>query len=120
VAVDLFAERLGKIRTRFTANLLGKVDGLDKALLQISGDGPAVAEALATAHRGVHELCGIGPTIGFIATGQAARSVERILILALRAKRGLTVSETAGVRAGLGALRAAAQAEIQTTNGRSE
>ena len=113
--LDQFTERLAKIRTRFAANLDRKIDTLDHALPQLSGNGAGVLEVLETAHRSVHEMCGIGPTVGFVATGQAARSVERILLLPLRAKRGLTDSEVANVRDGLSTLRTAAQAEIQST-----
>jgi hypothetical protein len=114
MAVDQFTERLEKIRIRFVANLSRKIDTLDNTLPELSGEGKAVIERLASAHRSVHELCGMGPTVGFVATGRAARAVERILIQPLRAKRGLTDSEAACVRHGLEVLRAAAQAEAQS------
>ena len=120
MAVDQFAERLAKIRTRFAANLPGKLDSIDDALPQISGEGPAVVEALTTAHRSVHELCGTAPTVGFIVTGQAARSVEQILIKSLRAKRGLTDTEIVSVRQELDALHIAARNELQAINGQAE
>jgi hypothetical protein len=116
MADDLFAERLAKIRTRFAGNLPGKIDNLDQALPQISGEGEAVVAALAVAHRSVHEMCGTGPTVGFVATGQAARSVEQILIQPLRAKRGLTDDEAAAVRERIDTLRAAASKELQAAN----
>ena len=115
MAIDQFSERLAIIRTRFAANLNRKIETLDHSLPELSGGGAGVIEALATAHRSVHELCGIGPTVGFVVTGQAARSVERMLLQPLRAKRGLTDSEIVSVRNGLGALRAAARAEMQST-----
>ena len=117
MAIDQFTERLAIVHTRFAANLNRKLDNLDRALPQLSGERPAAIEALATAHRNVHALCGIGPTVGFVATGQAARLVERILIQPLRAKRGLTDSEVVRVRDGLRALRAAARNEMPITNG---
>jgi HPt (histidine-containing phosphotransfer) domain-containing protein len=116
MAIDQFTERLAKIRTRFAANLYRKIDSLDHALPQLSGEGDGVVEALATAHRSIHELCGMGPTVGFVATGRAARSVERILIQSVRAKRGMTAAEIASVRQELAALRDAARIELQTTN----
>ena len=117
MAVDLFSERFVKIRARFAGSLPGKINGLDHALPQISGEGEAVVQALATAHRSVHEMCGTGPTVGFVATGQAARSVEQILIQPLREKRGLTDTEVTAVRRRLDALRAAARQEMQAANG---
>lgn len=113
MAADLFVERLAKIRARFAGNLPGKIDILDQTLPQISGEGEAVVAALAVAHRSVHEMCGTGPTVGFVATGHAARSVEQILIQSLRAKRGLTESEAAAVRERLNALRTTALQELQ-------
>jgi chemotaxis protein histidine kinase CheA len=117
MADDVFAERLAKIRARFAANLTGKLDLLDQALPELSGESDHIPAALVTAHRSVHELCGMAPTIGFVATGRAARAVERVLIQSLRARRGLTESEVASVRQDLTALRAAARSELQLANG---
>jgi HPt (histidine-containing phosphotransfer) domain-containing protein len=116
MADDLFAERLAKIRTRFAGNLPGKINSLDHALPQISGEGEAVVETLATVYRSVHEICGTGPTVGFVATGQTARSVEQILIQPLRAKRGLNDAKVAAVQERIVTLRAAARKEMQTAN----
>jgi chemotaxis protein histidine kinase CheA len=117
MVVDQFTERLEKIRSRFAANLDRKIETLDRSLAQLSGTEDGVVARLATVHRSVHELCGMGPTVGFVATGRAARAVERILIQSLRAKRGLTESEVAGVRQGIAELRAAAQAEARSIAG---
>jgi hypothetical protein len=110
---DLFSQRLSKVRARFVANVERKIEALDDALPQLCGDGNGIAERLAAAHRSVHALCAVGPTIGFESTGRAARTVERILRQSLKAKRGLTDLELANVRAGLMELRAAAQADAQ-------
>ncbi len=114
MTVHLFSQRLGKVRARFVANVERKIETLDNALPQLCGEGDGIVERLAAAHRSVHALCGVGPTIGFVATGRAARTVERILRQSLKAKRGLTDLELANVRAGLAELRAAAQADVQT------
>ena len=52
-------------------------------------------ETLARAHRRAHDLCGVGPTMGFVATGQAARTIEQVLLAALKADRALTADEVA-------------------------
>lgn len=111
---DPFTERLALIRTRFASNLSRTIESVDSALPQLVGEGETVNAALATAHRSVHGLCGMGPTVGFVNTGKAARVVERILLQPLRAKRGLTQHEVTFVRKGLAELRNVAQAEIQT------
>jgi Hpt domain len=113
VATDQFTERLAKIRTRFAANLPGKLEAFERAVPQLTGEGEAVMTTLATAHRSVHELCGIGPTVGFPETGRAARIVERTLLQPLRAKRGLNEPEIASIRQGLAALRTAFQTDLQ-------
>jgi hypothetical protein len=113
MAVDPFTPRLEKIRARFAANLNQKIETLDSSLPQLCGQCDGIVERLAAAHRSVHELCGMGPTVGFVATGRAARTVERILLQPLKAKRGLTDSELANVRQGLAELRAAAQADTR-------
>ncbi|HWP27013.1 MAG TPA: hypothetical protein VNL39_11775 [Xanthobacteraceae bacterium] len=113
MTVDLFNQRLNKVRARFAANVERKIETLDNTLPQLCGEGNSIIERLAAAHRSVHALCGVGPTIGFVATGRAARTVEQILRQSLKAKRGLTDLELASVRAGLVELRAAAHADAQ-------
>ena len=116
MADDVFAERLAKIRTRFASNLATRIDSIDSALPNLVGDGAAVFPTLSAVHRNAHEICGIAPTVGFAATGKAARCVERILLQPLRDKRGLNETEIAGVRQELAALRAAAQADVQSVS----
>ena len=117
---DPFTERLASVRKRFTAKLAGRLAEIDAALPEMTGEGGAVAAAVYTAHRQVHDLCGIGPTLGFNATGTAARACERILLEPSRGERGLTEQEMARLKEGLVALRAAAQNEIQSTGSVSE
>ena len=108
---DEFAERLAVIRKRFAAKLVTRINDTEAALPTLSGDEPNVADAVATTHRCIHELCGIGPTVGFEATGRAARTMERILLEAHRSARGLTATEVAGLRTGIVELRNAARAD---------
>jgi hypothetical protein len=113
---DPFLERLASVRQRFSSRLEGRLAEIDAALPELTGDGGAVAAAVYTAHRRVHDLCGIGPTLGFNATGTAARVCERILLEPSRGERGLTEQELARLKEGLAALRAAAQNEIQSNS----
>ena len=112
---DDFAERLDGVRKRFAAKLIGRIDEIDAALPAMVGEGTEVAAAVYGAHRKVHDLCGIGPTLGFEATGKAARVCERILLQPSRGERGLNQQEMAHLQEGLVALRAAAHTDMQTT-----
>jgi chemotaxis protein histidine kinase CheA len=108
---DLFAERFAAVRARFAAKLDNRIDEIDAAVAELSRGG--TTDALARAHRRAHDLCGVGPTMGFVATGKAARMIEQVMLAALKANRPLTLDEMAQVSEGLGALRAAASAETQ-------
>ena len=111
---DVFAERLAKIRSRFVAALPAKIDANDAALPALAGDGVASVEAVAETYRRLHGIAGTGPTIGFAATGQAARQAEAVLIEAYRGQRALRPDETTSLKDALIALRQAARAELQT------
>lgn len=110
---DVFAERLTKVRDRFTSTLASKLAETDAAVAGLSGDGAAVIEAVGETYRRLHGMAGTGPTIGFPATGQAARDAEAVLIPANREQRGLTADEIANLKKALLALRQAATLELQ-------
>ena len=113
---DLFAKRLADVRKRFAAKLPGRIAAIDHALPELAGEGGEVAAAVYSVHRQVHDLCGIGPTLGFHSTGKAARSCERILLQPSRGQRGLAEQELAQLKEGLVALRATAEQEMQSTS----
>jgi chemotaxis protein histidine kinase CheA len=113
---DPFVERMAQVRARFASRLNDRLTSLDAALPGLIGGGQSVMEALAAAHRTAHDLCGVGPTIGFHETGRAARKVEQILLAALRAGRGLSSAEGDNVRDGIAALRMAGEADLQSQN----
>jgi chemotaxis protein histidine kinase CheA len=115
MTADIFAERLAKIRDRFVAALPSKIDESDAALPLVAGDGPANVEAVAETYRRLHGIAGTGPTIGFAATGAAAREAEAVLIEAYRGQRALTADEARLLGDALLALRRAAQGELQTS-----
>jgi len=110
VSADVFAERLAKVRNRFKSALPGNIAANDAALPQLAESVEAVAET----YRRLHGMAGTGPTIGFAATGQAARAAENVLIEAYRGARALTSDETASLKEALVVLRDAAQSELQT------
>ena len=106
---DLFAERFAAVRQRFAAKLDARIDEIEATVPELDREGSQ--ETLARAHRRAHDLCGVGPTMGFVATGQAARAIEQVLLAAIKAGRFLTGDEVARVRDGIALLRSAAGAE---------
>jgi chemotaxis protein histidine kinase CheA len=106
---DIFEERMAAVRQRFVAKLDARIDEIDLAIPQLGREGGL--DALKVVHRNAHGLCGIGPTLGFVETGKAARSIERLLLVAVKAERTLTADETTRVREGVALLRSTATAE---------
>ena len=107
---DHFAERFAAVRERFAAKLDARIDEIEAAVPQL-GSGTAL-DAIERVHRRAHDLCGIGPTMGFVATGQAARTVERLLA-PLKAGRAQTSEELALLPDCIAALRNAARTDTQ-------
>jgi hypothetical protein len=113
MADDQFTERVASVRQRFAAKLISRIAEID-ASLQTCG-GQSASARLFTAHLELLDLGGNGPTLGFVATGQAARACEAILQLPRRDKRGLNEQELAALRKEMIALHAAAQKDLQST-----
>lgn len=109
-----FAERIAKIRARFISKLADKIQETDAALPHLAGDGGNAAEAVAATYRRFHDMIGIGSTIGFEATGQAARAIDAILAEPYRQHRSLSDDELAKLAEGLKALRIVARTEMQS------
>jgi len=112
-ALDELTQQLARVRARFACALDGKIADSFAALEKISSGGDT-AEIVVTAHRRLHELCGIAPTLGFAATGKVARSAETVIREAASRKRALTPDEMTALRSELEALRAAAAGELQS------
>jgi hypothetical protein len=107
---DPYTERIAAVRVRFVAKLDARIGEIETALPQ-SGRQVGL-ETLTVAHREAHGLCGIGPVLGYVETGKAARTVERVLLGAVKAKRALTDDETVRVREGIALLRSTAASEV--------
>jgi HPt (histidine-containing phosphotransfer) domain-containing protein len=119
MTADLFTERLAQVRRRFVTTLEGKIADTFAELPRLSGNGSDVADRVEQSYRRIHGIVGIGPTVGFAATGKAAKTVENLLLVPHRAARGLVAQELDAVTQALEALQAAARQELQstTTNG---
>lgn len=117
MAVDEFTERLARIRERFAASLPRKINDAFNARTVMSASSANAIETVVVVHRTLHEMCGIAPTVGFPATGKAARAVETVLREPAKTKRPLRTDEVAMFVAEIGELRSAAQSELQSNIG---
>jgi hypothetical protein len=111
-----FNERLAAVRRRFASGLPDKIAATVAAIPGLRGDQAGAPAAVEESYRRIHGICGVGRSIGFAATGEAARDVEAILVPPFRAKRGLTAEEATQLERMLATLSAAAQADLQTNN----
>jgi hypothetical protein len=113
MTVDPFAERLARVRERFVSALESKIEDTFAALPDLAGE-IAGFEAVDETYRRIHGIVGIGPTVGFAATGRAARTLEHILLQPHEAERGLTAAEITSFRKALHTLRETAASELQS------
>jgi chemotaxis protein histidine kinase CheA len=114
MAVDVFTERLAKVRSRFVSTLEGKIEDTYRSLPDLSGHDRATVQLLEETYRRMHSMVGIGPTVGFGATGRAAHNVESVLLPACNAGRGLTAQEFDSLKKALHVLRETARQELQS------
>ncbi len=113
MSTDEFNERLARIRTRFAAALPKKIDDAFTALPVMSDKDAVAVETIVIVHRTLHEMCGVAPSLGFPATGKAARAAETVLREPAKTKRTLRTDEVKTLIAEIDALRSAAQADLQ-------
>jgi hypothetical protein len=73
-------EYIERARKRFAAKLVGRIAEIGARLPLLAGELRQVAGVVDEVHRRVYDLAGIGPAVGFAATGNAARQCERILL----------------------------------------
>jgi chemotaxis protein histidine kinase CheA len=115
MSVAPFTERLAVVRHRFVSSLEGRVEYAFAALPKLSGTDADTTVAIDECYQRMHHIVGIGPTVGFISTGSAARAVENLLLPARAAERGLTSNEINLITKALYVLREASQRELQST-----
>jgi hypothetical protein len=110
---DQFETRLAKVRHRFATTLESKIEDAVVSANHLSPSNDGVIKHISESYRRLHGICGIGPTVGFAATGEAARAAEVALMLAYRESRGLTESEVLSLKKALERLRVAAASELR-------
>jgi hypothetical protein len=110
---DQFETRLARVRHRFATTLESKItDAVVSADRMTHGQG-GVVKYVSDSYRQLHGICGIGATVGFAATGEAARAAEAALVQAFHEKRGLSEREVIGLKKALEQLRMAAASELR-------
>lgn len=114
MTADPFIDRIARVRERFAMSLAGKIDETCEAIPQLFDAAPAAAAAVAEAYRCIHGIVGVGPTVGFPASGKAAYDVEAVLKPPQRERRGLTADEIERLTKGLKVLRDVAARELQS------
>ncbi len=110
---DYFEARIARVRHRFASSLESKIKKAMSSAEHISRNEGNVAELLSDSYRHLHNIHGIGPTVGFSATGEAAHEAETALMQAYLEKRGLTEEELLHLKEALVRLRDAAASEIR-------
>jgi chemotaxis protein histidine kinase CheA len=114
MTLDQYTDRLARVRLRFVSTLEGKIRDAYAAIPKLSDALSDAASVVDAGYRCMHGILGIGPTVGFPATGRAAHDVEDVLRTPQRDKRGLTDDEVLAFKERLNALREAASHELQT------
>jgi hypothetical protein len=110
---DQFENRLAIVRHRFATALESKIEEAITSVNLMSRGSDGLIKRLTGLYRHLHGICGIGPTVGFTATGEAARIAEVALIQAYREGRRLTETETLNLKKALERLRVAAASELR-------
>jgi hypothetical protein len=96
-----FLESFAESRTNFLSMLARKIQETDAALAHLAiGDVYSIC-AVDDAYRRFHDLCGISSTLGLEATCRVARTIDAILSVPFRARRGLSNEELEKLRSGL-------------------
>ena len=114
MTADPYTDRLARVRDRFATALSGKIEEACAAIPNLSDSAPAAAGAVAETYRCVHGIVGVGPTVGFPASGNAAHDVEDVLRPAQQQCRGLAADEILLLTQTLKVLREIAARELQS------
>jgi HPt (histidine-containing phosphotransfer) domain-containing protein len=108
---DQFEMRIAKARHRFAASLENKIEIATVSADRMSRNGGSVF--VSDSYRHLHSIYGVGATVGFAATGEAAHAAEVALMQAHEQKRPLTEAELLRVKEALALLRDVAASELR-------
>jgi chemotaxis protein histidine kinase CheA len=110
---DMFEVRVAKVRHRFAATLTSKIDTTMISADRMSSDDDGVIGYVSDSYRHLHSIHGVGATVGFAATGEAAHTAEAALMQAYLEKRRLTEAEMRTLKKALARLRDVAASELR-------
>jgi hypothetical protein len=113
LTADDFTVHVARVRDRFASTLNSKIADSFEALERMSAGGANAVEITIVTHRRLHEMYGVAPTLGFVATGKAAGAARAALRDAAKAKRAATPTELALLKTELEHLRDAAAADLR-------
>jgi HPt (histidine-containing phosphotransfer) domain-containing protein len=109
-----FQSRLATVRQRFAVTLESKIRDTMESVQGMSGSDDVIASFVRQSYRNLHAICGVGATVGFPATGEAAQAAEIVLIGPLRDKRRLSEEETESLVSAIAQLQLAAASELRS------
>jgi len=118
MSTESFTEHLARVRNRYASTIESKIEDTYADLPHLVGAGPAVSATLEQTYRRIHGIVGIGLTVGFAATGKAAKAVENVLLEPHRAARGLDLNEINALKQALDALHDTVQRDLQAVTAR--
>jgi hypothetical protein len=110
---DQYEMRLAIVRHRFATTLESKIEDAVISASHMSQGDAGVNKRISESYRSLHGICGIGPTVGFCSTGEAAHIAEAALMPADRERRGLTEREVLNLKKALEHLRVVAASELK-------
>jgi len=109
-----FLESVAESRIHFLSMLAAKIQETNSALAHmVIGDAYSIC-AVEDAYRRFHDLCGISATAGLDVTCRVARTIDAILSVPFRARRGLSLSELDKLKNSLQLLQLTASNEMRS------
>lgn len=111
---DEFEARVARVRHRFATTLESKIQSTMISADHMARDDGRAIEHVSESYRRLHGICGVGATVGFTATGDAARAAEAALMPAYQQKRGPTQTEVLSLKNALEELRNVAASELRS------
>jgi chemotaxis protein histidine kinase CheA len=110
---DEFEARVARVRHRFATALESKIKSVTISADLMSRGGDGVIQSVSESYRRLHSIYGVGATVGFAGTGEAAHQAESALLHAYHEKRGLTEGEVLNLKKALARLRDVAASELK-------